>query len=77
MSDPKSHGHTHRSKREAGGPDDGAGVDWFRVLDIAVWVSVAVIAVMGAEWLIGRVIRESLASGASRYLKKETDAPAA
>jgi hypothetical protein len=61
-------GHTHAKK--VGGPDDGAGPDWFRVLDVVIWVSVAAIAVMGIEWLIGRAIRESIAASASRYLKK-------
>jgi hypothetical protein len=71
MSTPERHSHT---KAKAGGPDDGAGPDWFRVLDVVIWVSVAAIAVMGIEWLIGRAIRESIASGASRYLKKTADA---
>lgn len=77
MTTPEPRGHTHRRAPSAGGPDDGAGFDWFKVLDVAVWVSVAVIAVMGIEWLIGRVIRESLAAGAQRYLSKRAETGAA
>lgn len=64
MASTKGHDHKH------GGPDDGADEAWFRVLDIAVWVSVAVITVLAAEWLIGHYVRESIANGAARHLKK-------
>ncbi len=55
--------HSHDA---TGGPDDGA-VDWFRYFDIVVWVSVGVIAVFAAEWLIGYVVRERIAAGADAY----------
>lgn len=64
-----SGGHPH-ARRESGETD--GGFDWFAVLDVAVWAAVAVIAVVGIEWLIGHVIRESLASGAGKYLKKQS-----
>lgn len=65
----KGHSHGPRGK-SAGGPDDGGEFDWFAVLDVAVWAAVAVIAFVGIEWLIGRVIRENMAAGASKYLKQ-------
>jgi hypothetical protein len=39
-------------------------------MDILVWVGVAAIVVIGAEWFFGKIIRESIAAGASRYLRK-------
>jgi len=56
--------HTHE-----GGPDDGA-YDWFKILDIVVWVSVALITCMAVEWLIGVVVRERISRGAARHLAK-------
>lgn len=58
--------------RPAGGPDDGAGegFDWFRVLDIAVWTAVVVIAALAIEWLIGYVVRERISRGADKYLSR-------
>jgi hypothetical protein len=62
---------THDEKA-AGGADDGAPtVDWWQVLDIAVWVAVALIVAIAAEWLIGSLVRERIARGAQRYLRKE------
>lgn len=64
-------GHDHKPRRrEAGGPDDGAGFDWFGVVDIAVWAAVVVLGVVAIEWMIGRAIRESISDGATRYLAK-------
>jgi hypothetical protein len=72
---PDKSGHTHsHGRKAAGGPDDGAGPDWYRVMDVLVWVGVAAVAVIGIEWLFGKMVRESIASGASRYLKKHADA---
>lgn len=48
---------------------------WFRALDALVWVSVAVIVVLAAEWFVGVLIRERIASGARRYLAKQPAAP--
>lgn len=73
MSTPeKGKAHSHPK----GGPDDGAvtGIDWFKVLDVAVWVCVGVIAIMGVEWLVGKVIRESVTAGANRILQKAAPA---
>lgn len=58
------HSHPH------GGPDDG-GFDWFKVLDIAVWTAVFIIAVLGFEWLVGKVIRERIAAGAAKHLASQ------
>lgn len=58
-----NHGHDHD------GADDGA-VDWFRLFDALVWVSVALIAALAAEWLIGYLVRERIARGADKYLAK-------
>ena len=63
-------GHTH-----AGGPNDGAdrggySLDWFRVLDVVVWVAAALITAMGVEWFIGYLVREKIARGADKYLAK-------
>jgi len=61
----RPHEHTHES------PDDGgAGYDWFKVLDVMVWVSAAVIAAMAFEWFLGFLMREKLARGAKQYLAK-------
>jgi hypothetical protein len=56
----------------AGGADDGAGADWFHVLDVAVWVAVGVIAVIAAEWFVGYLVREKISRGAGRYLQRVT-----
>lgn len=70
-------GHQHgRRKPATGGPDDGAGFDWFAMLDVAVWAAVAVIGVLALEWLIGKVIRDNIAAGATKYLKKQAEEPA-
>lgn len=42
--------------------------NWWKILDILVWVAVGVIAVIGAEWLIGYLVRERITQGANRYL---------
>jgi hypothetical protein len=55
--------HSHDA---TGGPDDGA-VDWFRYLDVLVWVSVALIAAIALEWLLGYIVREQITRGADRY----------
>ncbi len=57
------------SREPAGGPDDGA-FDWFKILDILVWVAVAAIAIMGVEYLLGWVARERIATKAQQYLAK-------
>ncbi len=64
-------GHDHQHAA-AGGPDDGAGIDWFKALDVVVWVSVAVITILAAEWIVGYLAREALARGADRYLAGRT-----
>jgi hypothetical protein len=56
MSTDPDHGHAH------------AAPAWFRFLDLAVWVAVVVIAGIAAEWLLGRIMRETLARQASRHL---------
>lgn len=58
------------------GPEQGA-VDWWHVLDVLVWVSAGIIAVIATEWLAGRVIRERLAVQASKYLKRTAETPTA
>jgi hypothetical protein len=65
------------SGRRASGGDQGdehdhGPVDWFQVLDVAVWVAVAVVLAIGADLLFGKIMRERLARGASRYLAKMT-----
>jgi len=70
-------GKAHSHRKPAGGPDDGAGLDWFKMLDVAVWVAVGFIAIMGVEWLVGRVLRESVTAGANRILQKASPAPPA
>jgi len=44
------------------------GFDWFRVLDIAIWISVALIAVIAAEQFVGYLVRERIARGADKLL---------
>lgn len=60
-------GHTH---------DQAGAVNPWRWLDIVVWVTVALIAALATEWLFGKLVRESIASGASKYLRARTPAPA-
>ena len=62
MSEPHGHDHT-------GGPDDGA-FDWFRILDMLVWVAVAAIVIMSVEYLLGWMARERIARQAQRFLVK-------
>jgi hypothetical protein len=64
-----SAGHAHDD-------DQGASFDWFQVLDVFVWVAVALIAGLAAEWLIGWLIREKMAAGASKFLKVGATTPA-
>ena len=52
--------------------DQAPGLDWFRVLDTLVWVSVAIIVCFAAEWLIGYLVRERIAAGADRWRAKAT-----
>lgn len=52
--------------------DHESSVDWFAVLDIVVWVAVAVIVGLAAEWLVGYFVREKIARGADRYLAKQS-----
>lgn len=51
--------------------------DWFRVLDVVVWVSVAVIVIMAVEWIGGAIIRETIARQAQRFLRKSAGASSA
>lgn len=46
-------------------------LDWFSVLDVAVWAAVVVIGVLAAEFFFGLILRERIARGASRYLRKQ------
>lgn len=58
-----------------GGADDGADghqLDWFHILDVIVWVAVGVIGILAAEWLLGKIVRDKIAAGASRYLQRVT-----
>lgn len=64
-----SKGHTH------GGPDDGAEANWFKFLDVLVWVAVAAIVILGAEWLVGYITREKLGRQAERFLAKASTKP--
>ena len=57
--------HTH--------PGDGR---MWQVIDIAVWCSVALIAIIALEWLTGRVVRERIASQAGRFLATAGASPA-
>ena len=69
-----------RARHTHGGPADGAGADWFKFLDVLVWVAVAAIVILGAEWLAGYLMREKLGRQAERFLTRATakpDAPAA
>jgi hypothetical protein len=54
--------------RPPGGARDGAGFDWTRVADGAVWVAVGVIAILGIEWFIGFLAREKMTRAADRIL---------
>lgn len=46
-----------------GGPDDGHEDQLFRLLDILVWGSVALIFILAVEWFIGATTRTSIARG--------------
>lgn len=61
------------ARKPAGDQGDAhthGAVDWFKVLDVAVWVAVVVVVVIGAEMLVGKVVRERIARDAGRYLAK-------
>jgi hypothetical protein len=60
-----SAGHDHQDQGDS-------PVDWFKALDMLVWVSVALIVAMAAEWLIGKLVREKISHQAERYLAKVT-----
>jgi len=62
--------HQHGTPPGASDGADQLGFDWWRALDLAVWAAVAVIAVLGIEWLVGTVVRERIAAGANRLLVK-------
>jgi hypothetical protein len=49
---------------------DHGGVDWFAVLDTVVWLAVGVVLIIGAEMLVGKVVRERIAAGAEKYLRR-------
>lgn len=69
MSRTEPHDHDH----DQGG---AAGVDWFRLLDALVWVSVAVIVILAAEWLFGEAIRARLRSRVVREAEQILRRPA-
>lgn len=69
----KRQGHSHsggndRRRKSAGGPEDGA-FDWFNVFDWFIWAAVGVVVFMALEFFIGKIVREKIAGGASKYLK--------
>lgn len=47
--------------------------DWFTALDILVWVSVALILILGAEWAYGTFVRERISREAGRYLARAAE----
>lgn len=59
-------GHRH----DDDGQGQGGGVDWFKTVDVIVWVAVAIIVCLGAEWLIGYLVREKIARGADKLLAR-------
>lgn len=65
--------HDHGRRQEKPKGDDSQGFDWFAIMDVAIWAAVAIITVVGIEWLVGHVIRESLAAGASKHLKRQVE----
>lgn len=51
--------------------DDGHSHDAPAWVDLVVWVSVALVVVLAAEWFMGRMARESIAAGATRFLRQQ------
>ena len=63
----------HSHAPAAGGANDGAdtvGFDWWRALDLSVWAAVIVIAALGLEWAIGKLVRERVTAQATRILAR-------
>lgn len=48
---------------------DVAGLDWWRLLDAAVWVSVGILGILAIEWMFGKFVREKLAGEAAKHLR--------
>jgi hypothetical protein len=46
------------------------GVDWWVIADALVWTAVVVVAVLALEWLGGVLVRERIARGAEKLLKR-------
>lgn len=46
-----------------------AGLDWWRLLDALVWVSVGILAILAIEWMFGKFVREKLAGEAAKHLR--------
>ena len=46
-----------------------ASPGWWKVTDTLVWVAVAVVVILGTEWLVGLLIREKLAAGFTRLTR--------
>lgn len=40
-------------------------------VDVAVWAAVALVVVLAVEWFAGRLARESVSAGASRFLRQQ------
>lgn len=40
-------------------------------VDLAVWVAVALVVVFATEWLVGRMARESVSTGAMKFLRQQ------
>lgn len=59
--------HTH---------DAPEGADWMSYVDVAVWVAIAVVVILGAEYLFGFVVRERLAAQATKWNIKAAARPA-
>lgn len=50
--------------------DQGASIDLWRWLDIAVITAIVVIVVLATEWFVGAFIRQRIGREADRYLAK-------
>ncbi len=55
---------------------DGHSFDWWTIADALVWASVVIVFVLGAEYLAGALVREQLARGATKLLRRHAEAPA-
>lgn len=52
-------------------PDHAHNEGFWEALDIVVWVTVGLLFILAIEWFVGRMVRERIASGATKFLRQQ------